>query len=331
MSQTNISIVDIAEPIIESKAFRRLYDISFLGILSPRFSRLPGHPLSSPKAKNARQASDDESRACHSLEVANIVLSFCEWFSPKEHTKRYAVAWALLHDIATWPLSHTSEVAFTYITGLTHNALRQKMVIGHPSIPRDFRIDDVIQEMGVCPNTVMELFNKGSKPSDTRLWLLYSFVHSVITPDTLEGICRSRRALGLPASSPSDVLASFEMDLSHAVIARKDSRPVLKFMREKKEIYQNYLNTRRAIEYESRWSDSIKDLFGSVTLTESLELPEDRMVATVSRKGLPAFNAIGRYKAPRRYLISETLKNKRTLQKDRNLEDLGQIFHSELR
>lgn len=323
------SIADIAEPIVRSKPFQRLFNVSFLGILSPRFATLPDHPLSLKKKATALRTGDDESRAHHSIEVANIMLSFCEPSSFAEQTRKYAIAWALLHDIATWPLSHTSEAAFTSITGLTHQALRRKMVFGDPSIPKDYSVDYAIREMGINHNQMMSLFDKSIRPQDEQLAFLHSFIHSAITPDTLEGIHRSRRALGIDVSSPNAVLASFKTDLLNTMIVNKHSRPVLKFMRQKKEIYETYLNTQHAIRYESRWTDAIKHLFGSISLINSLELTEDDIVERVCQAGLPAFQSIGRYKPPRRYIIDETLSNKRTLQKDRKLEDLVQIFHSE--
>ena len=323
------AIANIAEPIVRSKSFQRLYDISFLGILSPRFGRLPDHPLSFKRKATPLRTLDDESRAHHSIEVANIMLNFCEPYSSSEPTRKYAVAWALLHDIATWPLSHTSEAAFTSIIGLTHQALRRKMVLGDPSLPKDYSMEGAIREMGISHVQMMSLFDKNIRPQDPDLGFLHSFIHSPITPDTLEGIHRSGRALGIAVSSPSAVLASFERDMLDTMILNKHSRPVLKFMRQKREIYETYLNTQYAIKYESRWTDAIKDLFGSITLVASLELREDEMVKGVCQSGLPEFQSIGRYKPPRRYIIDESLSNKRTLQKDRKLEDLGQLFHSE--
>ena len=99
-------------------------------------------------------------------------------------------------------------------------------------------------------------------------------------------------------------------------------------MREKKDICEKYINTQQAIEYESRWTDAILYLFGSISLIDSLELKEDDVVQKVCQVGLRAFQSIGRYKAPRRYMIDETLTKKRTLLKDRRLEDLDQLFQS---
>lgn len=203
------------------------------------------------------------------------------------------------------------------------------MVIGDASLSKEYWLENAIREMGVNPNVVVVLFDKNDKPNDSRLDLLHSFIHSAITPDTLEGICRSRRALGIDVSSPNDVLASFERDLLDTMIVREHSKPVLKFMREKKEVYEKYINSQSAIKYESRWMDAIKILYESISLTESLELMEDEVVEKVCQSGLPEFRAIGRYKAPQRYVIDRTLNKKRMLLGDLKLEDLDEIFHSE--
>ena len=225
MPQIDPSIVTLSEPLTNSKPFQRLHSIAFLGILSPRFAHLPDHPLSSKKEAKRRLLSDDESRAAHSLAVGSIVLKFCELFSLPEQTKRYAIAWALLHDIATWPLSHTSEAAFTRITQITHQQLRYKLIVNDTSIPKDYWLGHAIREMDIDPNQVLLLFNKNIKPKDPSIGRLYSFIHSAITPDTLEGIYRSRRALGIDVLSPSDILKSFERDLFNTMILKKHSRP----------------------------------------------------------------------------------------------------------
>lgn len=328
MHQISTSLADIAEPLTSSRPFHRLHNISFLGILSPRFSHLPDHPLISRKDAKGNPTENDGSRAEHSLAVANIALKFCDLFSLPEQTKRYAIAWALLHDIATWPLSHTSEAAFTRITGITHRALRHKLINDDPSVPKRYWLGDLIRKMDIDPTQLVILFDKNNRPTDPYLGFLYSFIHSAITPDTLEGIYRSRRALGIDVMTPSDVLDSFDRDLFSTMILRKHSRPVLKFMREKKEIYEKYINTQLAIEYESRWTDAIVYLFGSISLIESLELTEDDVVTQVCQLGLPEFRAIGRYKPPKQYMIDKTLAKKRTLLKDRSLEELDQLFQS---
>lgn len=329
MPAINKMIDRIAEPITWSHPFQRLYGITFLGILSPLYSHLPNHPFPSRKPGATSDASFDQTRADHSLGVAELVLHFCEAARLPKPTTADAVAWALLHDIATWPLSHTSEAAFASITSTTHKVLRRKMVMGDSSIPGQFRLDDRIRETGADPGRVLLLFDKIHKPVDPDLGTLHSFIHSAITPDTLEGIHRSRRALGIAWSSPREVLNSLEVDMIDTMVMERRSKPVLKFLREKRDVYDNYINRPHAIRFESCWSNAIRTSFQSVSLSESLELTEDDIVKKVTDSGLPPFRSIDRYKEPRKYVLNEELKNKRKLARDQRIEDLSRIFRSE--
>ena len=225
----------IAGPITQSRPFRRLYGITFLGILSPRYARLPGHPLSSRPSRTLAGAADpshDQNRAHHSVRVAELVVRFCEAAGLPEETTTDGVMWALLHDIATWPLSHTSEAAFASITATSHKALRHKMVTGDPSVQGRHRLADRIRKCGSDPGRILLLFDKAREPKDEDTRRLHAFIHSAVTPDTLEGIHRLRRAFGVATSAPEDVLASLQVDLIETRVLRKRSRPVLRFMRE---------------------------------------------------------------------------------------------------
>ncbi len=328
-------VADSAEPILSSKAFQRLYDVTFLGILSPHFSHLSGHPLSSRVDKGLDLA-DDGSRADHSLAVAGLAVKFCDAFSLSIAAKKYAVAWALIHDIATWPLSHTGEVAFSSITGTTHKLLRHKMVMGSLELPDDFRLLDRIQEMGIDSDRLNILFEKRTHRLDEmdkdlkEFHMVYSLIHSAITPDTLEGIYRSGRAIGINVPDPENVLNSFEIKeidcFDDAIVRRNYSGPILKFWRQKQKIYDRYINATRTVEFESRWSDAIKEVFGDVSLVESLELSEDEIVKSVSQTGLPPFESVNRYKAPQKYILDCSLRNKRVLHSDSPIEHLDSLL-----
>ena len=308
-------IDNIAKPIIDSESFHRLYDATFLGILSPRFSlRLPDHPLLSKIARGLKPT-DDGSRANHSLSVAKLVVEFCNAFSLSDSTKKYAVVWALTHDIATWPLSHTGEAVFASITGTTHKLLRHKMVTGSPELPSELRLSEQIRAMSLDPDRLVLLFRKKNLPPDEKFKefrVLHSLIHSAITPDTLEGIHRAGQSVGAQVPDPSTVLNSFgrNMDLFNlnaAIVQKKSSGPILKFWREKQKIYDTYINTPRTMAFESRCSEAIRKAFGSVSLVESLGLTENDVVEAVSCAALPPFESIIRYKAPQKYSLAHPI------------------------
>ena len=328
------SAIDAVEAIVDSRPFQRLHDVTFLGILSPRFSHLPDHPLSS-KIEKGLEPVDDGSRADHSLAVAALVVKLCDAFALSKSTTKYAAAWALIHDMASWPLSHTGEVAFSSITGITHKLLRHKIVSGSPELPREYQLQGVIREIGIDPERLNALFEKEICLDNTgreskELRLIHSLIHSAITPDTLEGIYRTGRAIGIQVPEPSEVLDSFEIReidcFDDAIVRKNYSRPVLKFWRQKQKIYESYINTTGTIEFESRWSVAVREQFGRITLAESFELSEDHLVETVSRSGLPRFESITRYKAPQKYFLDCSLKHKRVLGGNYPIESLSKLL-----
>ena len=74
-------IIGAAEPVLKSKSFQRLHDVTFLGILSPRYADLPEHPLAGKRTRKPALGKDG-SRADHSLAIAALVGKFCGNCSP---------------------------------------------------------------------------------------------------------------------------------------------------------------------------------------------------------------------------------------------------------
>ena len=110
-------------PLIDSEGFKRLHRATFLGILSPKFAEaaLVDVPVSFTGIA-------DGSRYDHSIGAASLLLDICNNLSLSEESCRYAVAWGLIHDIATWPLSHTGEAAFHQSSSVTVNLTRPDII-----------------------------------------------------------------------------------------------------------------------------------------------------------------------------------------------------------
>ena len=269
MSDAQTLLTRIADPLLNASPFRRLERVTFLGILSPKFSHLPDHPLA-PRISNGLQVGDDGSRADHSLGVANLMMSISGAFDLSPLATRYAAAWALTHDIATWPLSHTGEVSFASITGTDHRELRRRMIIGDPSLPADLSLTGPLAQTGIDPNELVLMFDKNATVPTLELRKLHSVIHSAITPDTLEGIHRAGHAIGIPVPMPNAVLDAIDAATPdmfiQTVVRRRRSRPVLKFWRAKGVVYDQYINAAASIEFESRWTHAIALEFKSVSL-----------------------------------------------------------------
>jgi hypothetical protein len=294
----------LARPLLQSHAVQRLAGVTFLGILSPRFRGAVDSPLW-PAAK--REAVEDGSRYDHTLGVALIALDLARKFDFSERGQRYAAAWGLTHDIATWPLSHTSEPAFSALTGVPARRLRAAMLLGSHEAPERCRLAQVIRDLDVDPSTLASLFDQSGFPADEELAVFKQVVSSPLTPDTLEGMWRCGAVFGVPVLHPDKVVAAL---LRHRGTAYVDGRrvpTVLDFWQSKSEVYNRFINREDVVFWESAWTLALQRLCSGVSLADSLELNEDELVGAVKRMRLPTAPHVIRYKEPQEYIINGAL------------------------
>jgi hypothetical protein len=294
----------LARPLLDSRAVERLAGVTFLGILSPRFRGVVDSPLW-PAAK--REAIADGSRHDHTLGVALVALDLARRFDFSQRGQRYAVAWGLTHDIATWPLSHTSEPAFTAITGISARGLRAAMLLGRDVVPEHYRLAPVLRDLDIDPAALASLFDKGGSFADEELALLKDVVHSPLTPDTLEGMWRCGAVFDVPVTPPDNVLAALVRRRRTACLDGRRMPTVLEFWKGKSDIYQHFINRDDVILWESAWAVAIQRCCSGASLADSLELGEDELVSAVARLGLPTASRVVRYKEPQEYIINGAL------------------------
>lgn len=294
----------LARPLLHSRAVQRLADVTFLGILSPRFRGVVDSPLW-PAKKG--EIVGDGSRFDHTLGVALVALDLARRFDLSERGQRYAVAWGLAHDIATWPLAHTSEPAFTRITGISARSLRAAMLLGGNEVPERYRLAPVLRDMDIDPSILASLFDRNDIPPDGELALFEQVVHSPLTPDTLEGMWRCGFVFDVPVTRPDDVVAALIRHRRTACVDGKRMPAILEFWRSKSDIYQRFINREDVIAWESAWTVGLERCCAGVSLAESLELREDELVAAVERPGLPTASRVVRYKEPQEYIINGAL------------------------
>lgn len=308
----------IAKPLLDSPAFRRLGGITFLGILSPRFARQFPSPL---WGRNG-SAPADGTRLDHSLGVALIALDLARRLRLSAAGVRYAVAWALTHDIGTWPLSHTGEAAFRSITRTTSQEVRQAMVLGSEKVPQPYRLDQILRQMDVKPEVLVCQFQKKSPP-EPDLALLTQVAHSPITPDALEGAWRAGTVFGVAVPSPADILPCFVRIGGNVCLDRQHFGIVTDFWRKKAETYHRFINRPEVIFWESAWTLAIKRECVDWTLAESLDATEDSLVSRIRAVGLPTSSHVIRYKKPQEYLVSRNIE---TLRADPPVAELWRVL-----
>lgn len=282
----------VGEPVLESGAVRRLQCVSFLGALSPRRYQ----------ARGAR--GDDGSRWDHSVGVASIALDVARHLRLGEEAERYGVAWGLLHDVATWPLSHTSEPAFSRITGVSSRSLRRMMIVGDASLPGHLCVGRELAQMGVEPAKLLGLFEPEA-PEDLPLRMLWQVIRSPITPDTLEGMFRSGLTYGVSVPAPESVWGRLSRTLFDVVFPRSAFTVFADFWRAKGRIYADHINCEETIKRESQWTRAIEIAFKTTKLPLSLELDEEDVLEKLGQFELPHVNFALRYKPPLSYHVAE--------------------------
>jgi HD domain len=299
-NHTSAMLANLVGPLLNSAAVQRLSRITFLGILSPRHRRRTECPLYAGR----KSVIDDGTRLDHTVGVSVLASKIAHQLGLSAEVSRYAAAWGLLHDIATWPLSHTGEAAFSVSTGLQHRRLREMMIRGDPLLPEEMTVKKELKELRIEEDRLLSLFDKSSRPPDRNLASLWWVVNSPLTPDSLEGIWRCGRSFKLKLKAPDTWVQSFRSTLFEPCVPRRASRDGRLFWHKKSFIYEHYINRHDVVTFESGWSQAIRVVFGEVTLVESLMLPEDEIVCTVLKKGVPQTHQIVRYKPPHIYTVA---------------------------
>jgi hypothetical protein len=329
----NDNIAEIGRPILASWAFHRLQRVSFLGILSPRYRGLPGHPL-----QHTRVLSDDGNRAQHSIGVAYLLHRLMVSFKYRNSTIAYGVAWALSHDISTWPLSHTGEAAFKHL--ISSSKLREKQIRGDSSLPRKFHIARQLSEMGVEGEVLLQLFNKKERPFDRDLAELWELLHSPVTPDTLEGMHRAAEVRSVRIPDPKLMVDSLYLDQTRSMRIRKSKSDLFfQFWRAKEKIYGGWINSAATVRFESAWSLAIRDSHQGIDTPHALDLQEEEMVQSAmhrfphlreaSQIDSPDSDNELRYKPPLKYEIERNFRSRVRLPEDAKVKDLSSIFQKE--
>jgi hypothetical protein len=315
-------LAPLAEPILASDAFNRLGSITFLGILSPRFADVVDAPL---YARRPRPLLCDGSRLSHCLGVALVALEMARSLNFSERSQRYAVAWGLLHDIGNWPLSHTGEFAFSRITGHSTRDLRRQILTGNKMLPSALHLRRELKNSGLDPDIVIAFLDGTTAQLPAEVIQLRSLLKSALSPDSLEGMWRAGRVFGISVSHPKEFSGSFLLDLFNDIQLDRDrSRQAIHFWRQRRCIFQRFINRPSTVRWESAWSQAILRRFNGVGLIDSLYLSEDMIISEVLGAEKIKQASLSRYKHPIEYVIEP--KRRRTLSAHASLEELARIL-----
>ncbi|WP_292253776.1 HD domain-containing protein [Marinospirillum sp.] len=206
---------------MESDAFRRLKNISFLGAID----YLPCYESHLKKVPR--------SRAEHSVRVAALACFVAEHRGYSQELTKHLVVAGLLHDIGHPPLSHSVEPYLKQHFGFGHHEMGQMLLKGEPSVGKS--LSKILQaELDV---DFIDQLIAGQVPQDEGGDLF----SSPINIDTIDGILRTL------AYHPKVAIQLKPLDVAYASFIQSEKKrfDVLdEFWSLKGLVYKNIINNR---------------------------------------------------------------------------------------
>lgn len=169
--------------IIDSLAFKRLKNISFLGAID--YAVAP---------KSMRK--DQRTRYAHSLGVASLAKFVSKKNKYDKELERHLVAAALLHDIGHAPLSHSIEPMFKSKWGLNHHDIGESIIKGE--IKRVTKLKKIIDSK-LDRSFLLDLIEGKYTGEGGNLF------SNQINIDTIDGIIRASRYSGQQLLCPFSI------------------------------------------------------------------------------------------------------------------------------
>ncbi|WP_421589006.1 HD domain-containing protein [Rahnella aceris] len=234
--------------IINTKAFDRLNDISFLGAID--------------YSDNSELSKIDRNRAVHSLYVAGIANFIATERKYDVELKNHIVVAALLHDIGHMPLSHSAEPYIKAKFGYGHHELGNDIISG--CVWKNSELNKVLLK-NFDINFIKQLLNNETTNDGIDIF------SSKINADTIDGIIRCVEYKGINKANTlnriSIARSFFIKDSGYSTIKRLDTLD--SFWKTKHFVYQNYINTKHGI-----ISDKLSQVFfmemGNISKTDLL-------------------------------------------------------------
>jgi len=232
----NTAEAELIDALSETKAFRRLEDIRFLGALDYFLVSQP----------NGKETSRRYTRQQHSLGVAALAKAYLDETRHSAQQRLVCVAAAMLHDVGHSPFSHTLEPVFTEAFGVDHHRASERMITGLAPLGSD--IAKVLKAFGIDPLAVLHVLNGGDEHFDR-------FFSGPINFDTIEGILRARSYLRMQK------LGLSPLKVMKAAIARTspESQHVIDgFWNSKAEVYSLVIRSKRGAFYDALFQEIVR-------------------------------------------------------------------------
>ncbi|KKL13482.1 hypothetical protein LCGC14_2525300, partial [marine sediment metagenome] len=153
-------VIDIYKEVILSPEFKRLKNVSFLGIL--------GYSLLEPRTISSRYD--------HSIAVADMCFNFCRSKDMSYEDTTYITLAGILHDVGHPCFSHSLEAIFKEKCGIEHHKVTRQLVLFSSSL------DIIWKKYNIDPIHIVDIIEGDSTSIVTKI--PFNF-------DTLDGIYRT--------------------------------------------------------------------------------------------------------------------------------------------
>src|SRR4051812_18358199 len=97
------------------------------------------------------------------------------------------------------------------------------MITGDAKLESTWSLFSALRGLKIDPELLLALFEKSGRGLTGESLLLHKLVHSPLTPDTLEGMHRTGRVIGVSVPHPELFIRSMEMDLLSGVRLREEA------------------------------------------------------------------------------------------------------------
>lgn len=221
--------------IVESKAFQRLFDISFLGAID--------------YSEDTKLLKIERNRAVHSLYVAGIANYVATARKYDDELKEHVVAAALLHDIGHMPLSHSAEPYIKKHLGIGHHDIGDKIISGE--IWNESKLNYKLSKKYDI-SFIQDMLNGNYHGEGSDIF------NSKINADTIDGIIRCLEYKGINKTNYlnriSIAKAAFIEGCEMSIEKRIDTLD--EFWKSKHFVYHNFINTKHGV-----LSDTVSQIF----------------------------------------------------------------------
>jgi HD superfamily phosphohydrolase len=208
--------IPLYQDIINSKSFKRLKNISFLGAIDY---------INPTKKKFYRYE--------HSLSVATLALLYSKLKKFNKKDKDNLVVSALLHDIGHTPLSHSIENNFKKKYGINHHINGNNIILGN-SIFR-YEIKNILNDYDIDEKYIIKILN-GDIDNEISFALI-----NPINIDTIDGINRCYLSMNYSDKYNKLGLVYKQVDIVKALVD-KNEIVLNSFWELKQRMYKDFIH-----------------------------------------------------------------------------------------